>query len=288
MTTEALGWYLYQYPQLTLPVAEGMSQSDEYADIVRRGKLPAEIAGAAGFDGSGAARERLHTPAGEIEVLYLPVREDFERFIRVMKGKCEPIPVPIAIGAMTFFNVNNWRRIHAHRAAYLAGGGKDWAAEFKRFTAQNANYRDTIVLLSRGYYSALAPEQAGYEAEAWLALSKTIRTFHEAAHVVSRTLFMQNREALRDEVIADCIGLTAATGGYDQALAARLLGVEGAAYREGGRLQNYVDPGEDMDAACARAQAVICACGEAWARKAGPVFEFLTYLEEEKIGWSEI
>ena len=61
---------------------------------------------------------------------------------------------------------------------------------------------------------------------------------------------------LRDEVIADSIGLVAAFGRYDTALAARFLGVEGETFREGGRLSHYVKE-EELAAAVVRAKSLI-------------------------------
>ena len=72
--------YLYNYPQLSLGIQEGMSQSEEYRNIVRKGIMPDKLAFP--FELSGEEDEyTIDTPAGEVSVLYLPDRAIFEYFI---------------------------------------------------------------------------------------------------------------------------------------------------------------------------------------------------------------
>ena len=77
--------YLYNYPQLSLGIKEGMSQSEEYRNIVRRGIMPEKLDFP--FELSGEEDEyTLNTPCGEVNVLYLPDRNIFEYFIKVFKN----------------------------------------------------------------------------------------------------------------------------------------------------------------------------------------------------------
>ena len=75
-----------------------------------------------------------------------------------------------------------------------------------------------------------------------------------AADVVLTRLLAINTPVMK-------IGLVAAFGRYDTQLAARFLGVEGGAFREGGRLSHYVKDGE-LSAAIDRAQALIAEYAE--------------------------
>ena len=93
------------------------------------------------------------------------------------------------------------------------------------------------------------PGEAGFSEEEWIRHSRIIRTWHELAHVVSGRLYPDNRESIRDEVVADCIGLTAAFGTYDLRLARLFLGITDERYRPGGRLENYLS---GQDAGCGK------------------------------------
>ncbi len=156
----AIETYLYRYPQLTLPVGEGMSESKRYKDIVLRGKLPREHINP--FNGTEEdCIYLIPTPVGDAEVLYLADRQDFEKFVQILGYKCEEEVIPASMGAIHIGGVNNWRKIQIHKAEM-------------------------------------------------------------------------------DEIIADCMGIYRAFGVYDITLAKKLLGVEGTAYRQGGRLENYI------------------------------------------------
>lgn len=247
--------YIRRYPQLSLPVEAGMHTDPRYTDIVRRGRMPEHPANP--FLGSERDEEiTVDTPAGSVAVLHLGRREDFVRFVRVMRDRCEPVEIPPSMGALMLMGVTNWNRIRRHQWEWFAQGNRTgWAEEFKRFTADPANYRDVILLVSDGPYSALPADQAGMSAEQWDKTSLTIRTWHELAHFVSRKQWPRNKHPLRDEIVADCIGLTAATGHYDRQLAAALLGVCETGYRPGGRLQNYLpeeSPSEEVLSAVRR------------------------------------
>jgi hypothetical protein len=63
---------------------------------------------------------------------------------------------------------------------------------------------------------------------------------HEATHYFTRRAFGSMRNNLLDELVADYIGLVAATGRYDADVFLRFMGLENhLQYRPGGRLENY-------------------------------------------------
>lgn len=284
--------YVYNYPQLTLPIKEGMSKSPEYTAIVRKGFLPSTRQLPVAITGQEELLT-IATPAGEAQVLYLPDRNLFEYFIRVLAYRCEPAQIPRSTGAMLISGINNWRRIEAHKKEYLENGGDDWSAEFKKFSSVPGNYKDTVLLVSRGDYSALLAAMAGFPKEEWIDDSKTIRTYHELTHFVSRKLFPENQEALRDEIVADCIGILAAFGTYDDLLARKVLGIESDTYRSGGRLENYVDAAVLLEEA-KRADDIISKlkvfsaehpCAGNVSQK--DLFDFLILVEKNRIGMVE-
>ena len=231
---------IYRYPQLTLGIKEGNSHTEEYQAITKKGKLPMEMKLPIKLNGM-EVWEQVEVPVGIVDIIYLPDREVFEYFVGVLAYRCEPKLIPPSMGAVCIRGLNNWRKIEAHKAEYLVAGGQNWKEEFKKFTSIKENYQDVLILISRGGYSGLTSWKENVTEDEWLELSKIIRTYHELAHVVSGKLFPDNKNAVRDEVIADAIGIKKALGYYDEILAARALGIVDGCYCDGGRLENYVD-----------------------------------------------
>ena len=137
---------------------------------------------------------------------------------------------------------------------------EEQAAEFRRFTSVRKNYLDMLVVLSRGPYSGVSAEAAGCSEEEWLALSDTIRRYHELTHVICRRLYPDDIDVVRDELIADAVGLYAAYGYFDPEKEKLFLGIRDGQYI-GGRLENYTDdPAKMVGSVCAeleRIQAVV-------------------------------
>ncbi len=251
---EALLKIARRYPQLLLPIRAGMRQTEEYKNAVLGGEIPDTQPH---FRCCEAFRaETADTPAGRAEILYFGDRQDFLQAYQALAYRCEPTPIPDSVGAVTIGGLINWEKIHTHRDEYLGAGGGDWDAEFARFTAEKKNYRDSVILLSGGYYSNVPPEAVGLSAEEWKEKSYLIRKFHELTHFTCRGLYPEDIDALRDEVIADSIGLMAAFGRCDRHLARLFLGVEDGVFREGGRLSHYA-AAEELGDAVRRVNALI-------------------------------
>ncbi|MGN1405882.1 MAG: DUF7005 family protein [Erysipelotrichaceae bacterium] len=274
--------YLYNYPQLSLGVRKGMSQSEEYRNIVRRGIMPEDLSFP--FELSGEEDEyTLSTPAGEVDVLYLPDRSIFEYFIKVLAHRNEPVELPASMGASLISGINNWRKIYAHKEEYEQNGNTDWDEEFSRFISVKENYKDTVLIVSKGYYSAIKPECIDMDSEEWIDKSKSIRIYHEISHYISRKLFIENKEALRDEIVADAMGFIAAFGYYDKALAEIVLGIEKEELNRNGRLVNYVSE-EELKSSILRAHKIIDALDQYIESKdLSNVFDLLLDIEKEKV-----
>ncbi len=233
-----------RYPQVGLPVRQGIRQTEQYKNAVLRGiPLTEPVENFIGDERDSFVT--LATPAGPAEILSLYRRADFETAIRCLSAYCEPVDIPASMGAQTISGLINWKKINDHLTAYQTAGGTDCDAEMERFTAVRENFRDYLIILSAGPYSAVSAWEAGaiagrmFTEDEWCRLSVTIRKYHELTHFIARKLFPENKEAIRDEIIADAIGLTAAFGKYDPGLAKLFLGLEENGYREGGRLQIY-------------------------------------------------
>jgi len=239
--------------------------------------------------------ERIMTPAGEALVVTLYDRRDFEIFVRCMMAAKEgpEKPIPRTTGASTLVAFN-WPRIFAHREKFLreqreAGvADPDWNAEFKRFTAVKENYIDTFIVLSRGPYSNVTAEAASASAgadmseEEWIEKSDAIRKYHELTHFVCRKLYPDRIDAVWDELVADAAGIYAAFGHYDRGLEELFLGIRGGEYT-GGRLENYLKEGEDMDGLVPGVRAVLDEFENIAEHSAGKdVFGFMLALEERQ------
>lgn len=157
---------------------------------------------------------------GRIPVLHMKDRGEFEDLIRRIFYKGEPRPIPASMGALT---IKGWKDLsgQAHR----------------------------IILLSDGYYSAVPPEEMGLSAKVWKEKSFLLRRAHEYAHYYTLRAhgFMNNH--WKDELIADASGLIEAFGEYKSSHFLRFMGLENhPAYREGGRLQNYLPKDRELTA----------------------------------------
>lgn len=239
------------YPQLYLkPGKEG---AEAYAEIVRRG-IDAPEHSLDHFRGNPLDSLTTETtPAGEVRIVTLGDRQDFELFLQIMANRCTPEQIPATQGASILDGVINWSKIREHLKEYLENGGNlmGWQEEFRRFTAEPGNYKDALIVLSTGPYSAVTAEETGMPEEAWLAASYQIRKAHECTHFICRRLYPDQIHAVWDELVADAVGIYAAFGRYDLKLAEMFLGISPDGYT-GGRLINYSGE-EDPDALARKA-----------------------------------
>ncbi len=230
-----------EYPQLYLnPNSDAW---ETYRRVVLRGETPEAGSLAHYVSDPHDAMETVDTPAGPVRVVTLGDRWDFELVLRgLMAAKNGPkAPIPASQGA-AMLTVFNWPRIRAHLAAFPE---EEQAAEFKRFTSVKVNYTDMLVVLSRGPYSGVSASAMGLTEGEWLARSDTIRRYHELTHVICRRLYPEDVDPVRDELIADAVGLYAAFGRFDPETEKRFLGVKDGRY-VGGRLENYTPEPEKL------------------------------------------
>ena len=233
------------FPQLYLKPETGISQSEIYRAIVRRGEqYKGDLSHFIGSPDDSLTIES--TPAGEVSVVFLKQRSDFECFYRIMAARCEPIPIPPSVGATYIGGINDWSKIKAHMEEYCRMGGEDTKSEFSRFTSDSSNYKISMILLSDGPYSALSYDKTPYGEDEWKTVSLNIRRYHELTHFVCRRLYPQKRNAVWDELLADCYGLLCAVGSYQLELAQSFLGIENGAYI-GGRLESYLKDSLDEE-----------------------------------------
>lgn len=274
------------YPQLFLvPGDEG---AQEYKNVVTKGQTPTHQTLEHFRTSENDVCSCEQTPAGAVRVVTLHERADFETFLRIMANRCTLCEIPRTQGASFLNGVISWGRIRAHQAAWLEAersrgmSSPDWGAEFQRFTADKGNYLDSLVVLSVGPYSGVDGAVFGLEADEWLRFSHDIRKYHECTHFICRRLFPDQKDPIWDELIADAVGIYAAVGRYDLQMAETFLGVDAQGYH-GGRLENYIAGGEDIDAQAARVYAALHKLDAAIRASAGvEPYALAVLLEEQK------
>jgi hypothetical protein len=231
--------------QLRFPVREGMSAEPEYLGATRKGIVPADGAEGASLVAPERLRVWLHpTPAGRLPVIVAGARADFETLVRALTRRNEPQPVPASMGACIVGGYNNWDRVASLRAAWARGegigAGGDWDSAFREIMGQRDLYQDRFVLLSEGPYSGTPAAALGLDDAEWAAASLTLRLEHECAHYFTRRVFGSMSNTLRDELIADFMGIAAVAGRFRAEWFLRFMGLEDfPRYRAGGRLENY-------------------------------------------------
>lgn len=250
-----------RYPQLRLPIADGMRETELYRNTVLRGIDPGDECNLQFTFSDEDTLETADTPAGESEILFLQNRSDFEHAVRALAYRCDNVNLPASMGAVTISGLINWEKVR-----------KD-----------DENFRDGLIILSSGEYSAVSASEIGLSKEEWLKKSVAIRKYHELTHFVSRHLYKENKSPIRDEVIADMIGLIFAFGYYDTYYAKLFLGTEGKEYRIGGRLQNYEET-ENMSVLMENTNKMIDNFAEIVENiQYKNAFDVLMYIEERKI-----
>lgn len=235
-----------QYPQLLIPLSPNASASVLYRSAVLKG-LPVDLE--PDFIGSTEDSYSLqNTPVGEIGILCFGNRQDFEHALCALAYRCEPRAIPASVGAYYIGGLPNWEKIRKHKQDYMESGGDNWNAEFRRFTADKAKYTDSLILLSSGYYSNIQPDEIGLSSEDWKKKSLEIRKHHELTHFIYRKSYPGDVDVIRDEVLADYIGIKKAFGTYIPRYARMCLGIDCEIISEGARIRHYVKE-DDMEAA---------------------------------------
>jgi len=261
-----------RFPQLHFPIRAGISGEEEYRAATRRGVWPAAPAGGLGLRDPGSVRLTIHSAlVGKIPLLVVPERLDFESLVRAFACRNEPVPIPASMGACIVTGFNNWDRIGRYRDRWArANPDGDWSEEFEWLKARPSLYEDRFILLSTGYYSGIAPDEAGFPGPEWRERSLAIRREHECTHYFTFRIAGRMRNHLLDEVIADYAGLVRTFGAFRDDLARRFFGLERyPSYRAGSRLENYRGTPPLTDAALVVARRLVHGAIESLARVGG-------------------
>lgn len=220
-----------RFPQLMLPIKSEISKSDLYKKVVYEGQpVPSDKVD---FMYTLSDQDKLseeHFTCGDITILFLNERKDFISVVQKIAYRCEPITIPKSMGAITINGLNNWEKVKKH----------------KNITDNNT-YKDSLVILSKGFYSGLDASFTPYTQSEWMNISLFIRKYHELTHYLCRKKYFLLKNALLDEIFADCMGIVMAIGRYDDFLAMQFLGIEKETYKYGMRLENYISDENNLD-----------------------------------------
>ena len=235
--------FMYQlaeeFNQLYLPIGESEEHTRAYRDVVLRGKKPQNRKLEFALNDKDTM-EVIESGFGVVRCIYMYDRRDFEKIVRCMAHKCQPVIIPKTMGSIVILGVTNWRKIQEHKKMYEESGGKEWKKEFEKFTSIKDNYKESLIIISDGPYSGVNLEGTAMDEIDWCAISKRIRKFHELTHFFCLKKYHHFKEEIFDEILADSMGFLFALDFYHKELALRCLGISKERYLQGGRLENYI------------------------------------------------
>ena len=238
------------FRQFHFPIQSGIKDHENYKKVTAKGIHPKDIDLSPTLkldDPSGINAYMHQCPAGEIPVIHVPNRIDFENIIRCIVYKNEPAEFSKAMGAIMIAGFNNWNRIDDLKNKWEINKVKQfpsWGMEFKFNVVPNKTlYKDRFIILSNGPYSNVKASSLGLEDEEWINYSLIIRREHECTHYFTKRFFGTMRNNMHDELLADYMGISMAKGIFISNWFLTFLGLEGKTYRKGGRIENYLkDP----------------------------------------------
>ncbi len=227
------------FPQLCLPVG---TERSVYLQTINGAYTAASLDHFRGSDGDSLVTE--HTPAGDVLILTLADRADFETALSILAYRCERQDIPNSQGASMINGVRDRMKLTAEKARYLGEHPDADPMGLIRYlrNLERERLNSAVILLSTGAYSGITPD--GYDEAEWLRISHTIRRFHECTHFICSRKY-GHMKGVFDELEADTVGIYAALGRTDIPLLERFLGIENGVYT-GGRLEIYADISDSL------------------------------------------
>lgn len=250
---DAFAFLAERIAQLSIPISEGVSDTDAYADVIRRGKKFDQAA----FGGRLTIRRPdlfqfvIHEhPAGALPVFVTSDREDFENLDRALVFRNEPIAINPSVNAHLISGSINWHRVGNYRSTWTAthatAPGSSWGGEMKRVLAHEKwRFYDRFMLVCANHYSGVSAASLGLDMpeSEWLKRSTTLRLEHEFMHYATKRLYDHMSLNLFDETICDWIGTVCALDAFKADWFLRFLGLEDRrSIRDDGRLHAYCAP----------------------------------------------
>jgi len=160
---EAFPYLQSRLPQLCIPISAGVSATEAYARVVRRGQPfdAAAFGGRLALERPEDLRIRIYEHAtGALPVLMTGHRSDFVALDRALACRSEPVDIGPAVNAHLVSGVPNWDRLRRYQATWAANHPEarddSWLREMKCASAEEpALFYDRLVLACDGPYSNL-------------------------------------------------------------------------------------------------------------------------------------
>lgn len=248
---QTLRRYLVQFQ---FPVKAGISETEAYRQATRRGLRTAFMPEATGLNLADPAGLQLFlhpSVAGQIPVLVVEERSDFERIVQALCYRNEPRALPVSMGAAFIKGLNNWDRIRRLKERLK---GLPFQQNWQQ---QKDQYQDSLIVLSRIPYSNVTAATVGLSSDEWLDQSLRIRLEHECAHYFTLRHFGCMHSNMYDELIADYLGICAVAPHFRADWFLQFIGLDNAPeIRKDGRLYNYLGP-DGLSASALRVLQVI-------------------------------
>lgn len=234
------------YPQLYFPIETEINKTEDYINAVLKGKdsfknLQTHLL----LNHAEGISIQLHKDiSGTIPVISINDSQDFVAIAQSLLYKNNPMPIPSSMGAFLANGINNWARIHSLKKEWIENRpSNSWSNEFSKNILPNPElYKDRIIVVSTKPYSNIQAADLGLSEDEWKAYSCSIRLEHECTHLYTLKRYGCASNNLHDELIADYIGITKTLGKYHKEWMLTFMGLENyPQYRQGGRLQNYID-----------------------------------------------
>lgn len=234
---DPFGFLQERIPQLSIPVQDGISSTERYADVVQRGK-PFEVKH---FQGKLTLKrpDLFHLliqdhSAGALPVLMVADRKDFETVVRALAHRNEPKEISPSVNAQMVAGLINWDRVHRYKSSWSASltqtpPAKAWAMEMRRVSlAESWRFLDRFIIVTIHPYSNVSAKELElpFGEEEWLQRSTVLRLEHEFTHYSTKRLFGKMHQNLLDEILCDWAGITRAMGEFSSQWCLQLLGLE--------------------------------------------------------------
>jgi hypothetical protein len=239
---ETLKKYLIQ---LQFPIQKGISKSENYINCTLKGKKN-HAASNLVLNRPESLELMIHESPliGKIPVIIIPDDEDFNSFVSALSNKNEPATLPKSMGAALINGINNWDRIERLKSKWLKDNfAGNWVLEFKKnIFPQPHLYKDRLIILSTKPYSGVNYNLLGESKTDWKEKSLQIRLQHECSHLFTLKNYGCMANNIHDEIIADYVGIVDVLSVFNKNWLLSFFGLENyPKYRNGGRLENYLD-----------------------------------------------
>lgn len=237
------------YPQLYFPIETEINKTEDYINAVLKGKDSFKNLQTHLFlnHAEGISIQLHKSISGTIPVISINDSQDFVAIAQSLLYKNNPMPVPSSMGAFLANGINNWARIHALKKIWIENRpSNSWNEEFSKNILPNPElYKDKIIVVSTKPYSNIQAAHLGLSEDEWKAYSYSIRLEHECTHLYTLKRYGCASNNLHDELVADYIGIAKTLGKYNKEWMLAFMGLENyPQYREGSRLENYIDCNE--------------------------------------------